>query len=389
MEKQTNIPIWRNKKTIPILLQIVFAVAVLGLGAYFVLNAVHGLKKIGLTLGFGFLQSNASFMISDKLISFSPSDSFGKALLVGLLNTLKITVIGIVCSAIFGTLIGIGRLSDNWLLKKMTSAYVEIVRNVPLLVQILFLYYTVFLPLPTIDKNINLFHVFYFSNRGSAIPWFTLHDSWLIWLIFLIVGAFIAVMMRKVMLRKQIESGTRKHPLLWGIGSLLLMLAAAYAFSSEPPLGWSVPAVNGKLFEGGYVITSEFAAIMLGLIIYTTAFVAEIVRSGIMAVPKGQVEAAKALGLKKGMVMRFVILPQASRIIIPPMTSQFLNLLKNSTLGVAVGYTEMFSIGNTILNQTGRAVEMILLTSSVYLIVSLTISYLMNIFNKRFQLIER
>ncbi|MBP1995633.1 amino acid ABC transporter permease [Paenibacillus eucommiae] len=389
MGKQTKIPIWRNKKTIPILLQIVFAVVIAALGTYFVLNALQGLKKIGISLSFDFLKSTASFMISDKLIEFSPADSYGKALLVGLMNTLKIAVIGIFFSAIIGTVVGIGRLSDNWLVKKLAGGYVEIVRNIPLLVQIFFLYFTVFLPFPKIEQSINLFGIFYFSNRGNAIPWFTANDSWLIWLAFVVVGILAGVIMIKFMLKKQIEAGKRKFPFIWGLGSAAIILLLAFAITSELPLSLSLPVIQGRLYEGGYVITSEFAAILFGLIIYHSAFVAEIVRSGIMAVPKGQIEAAKALGLKKSTIMRLVTLPQAGRIIVPPLTSQFLNLVKNSTLGVAVGYTEMFSIGNTIINQTGRAVEIIVLVAGVYLIVSLIISFLMNWFNRHFQLVER
>jgi len=389
MGRSNKIPIWRNKKTIPWLLQTIFVIVIAALAAYFILNALRGLESIGITLGFDFLKSTASFMITDQLIAYTPADSYGRALLVGLMNTLKIAVIGIVLSAVIGTIVGISRLSDNWLIKKLAAGYVEMIRNIPLLVQIFFLYFTVFLPFPKIEQGINWLKAIYFSNRGTAIPWFDLRDGWLVWFVLLIVGAVAGVVLYKFMLAKQVESGRRTYPFLWGIGSLSLLLAVAFLITSDWPLTVSLPAINGRLYEGGYVITSEFAAIMCGLVLYHSAFIAEIVRSGIMAVPKGQIEAAGALGLKKRTIMSRVIMPQASRIIIPPVTSQFLNLVKNSTLGVAVGYTEMFSIGNTIINQTGRAVEIIMLVASVYLVVSLIISLLMNLFNRHFQLVER
>jgi len=389
VKQYPKIPFWRNKKTLPVLLQILFALIVAALGAFFIANAMQGLKKIGITLGFDFLKSNASFAITDKLISFESTDSYGRALLVGLLNTLKVSVIGIIVSAVLGLLIGIARLSDNWLVRKLSGGYVEIIRNTPLLVQIFFLYFAVFLAFPKIEQAFNLFDAIYFSNRGTAIPWFKLNGSWIVWLIMLVIGITVAVFLWKRKLKKQVEQGKRTFPFAWSIGAVAAALAIAYAVTLQSPLALTVPHINGRLFEGGYVITSEFAAILFGLIIYTSAFVAEIVRAGIQAVPKGQVEAARALGLKKGTVMRLVVLPQAVRIMIPPMTSEFLNLVKNSTLAIAVGFTDLFSVGNTIINQTGRSVEIILLIAGVYLVVSLIISFFMNLFNRHFQLVER
>jgi len=389
MQKKVAIPIWKNKKALPVLLQSMFVILIAALGIFLITNAIEGLRQIGIKLGFDFFNSTASFSIDDKLIAYTPRDSYGRALLVGLLNTVKVGAIGIVISAVIGLFIGIGRLSDNWLIKKLTGGYVELIRNTPLLIQIFFLYFAVLLPLPRIEKNINIYNLFYFSNRGTAIPWFTAKPSFGVWLVFLAVGIILAIILWRVMLKKQVESGKARYPFIWSIGSIVLMLLAAYLLTSGLPVGISIPRIKGVLFEGGYVISSEFAAILLGLIIYHSAFIAEIVRAGIMAVPKGQIEAAKALGLKKGTIMRLVILPQASRIIIPSATSQFLNLFKNSTLAIAVGYTDLFSIGNTIINQTGRAIEIMILMALVYLIVSLAISLFMNYFNKHFQLVER
>ena len=389
MQKKVAIPIWKNKKALPVLLQSMFVILIAALGIFLITNAIEGLRQIGIKLGFDFFNSTASFSIDDKLIAYTPRDSYGRALLVGLLNTVKVGAIGIVISAVIGLFIGIGRLSDNWLINKLTGGYVELIRNTPLLIQIFFLYFAVLLPLPRIEKNINIYNLFYFSNRGTAIPWFTAKPSFGVWLVFLAAGIILAIILWRVMLKKQVESGKARYPFIWSIGSIVLMLLAAYLLTSGLPVGISIPRIKGVLFEGGYVISSEFAAILSGLIIYHSAFIAEIVRAGIMAVPKGQIEAAKALGLKKGTIMRLVILPQASRIIIPSATSQFLNLFKNSTLAIAVGYTDLFSIGNTIINQTGRAIEIMILMALVYLIVSLAISLFMNYFNKHFQLVER
>lgn len=389
MQKKVAIPIWKNKKALPVLLQIVFIFLIAALCMFLIKNAVQGLSRIGIKLGFNFLNSTASFSIDDKLIEYTPRDNYGRALLVGLLNTVKVGATGIILSAILGLFIGIGRLSDNWLVKKLTGGYVELIRNTPLLIQIFFLYFAVLLPLPRIEKNINIYNIFYLSNRGTAIPWFTAKPSMGVWLVFLIAGIILAILLWRTMLKKQVESGKAMYPFIWSIGAVILTLLAAYLLTSGLPVEISIPRINGVLFEGGYVISCEFAAILFGLIFYHSAFIAEIVRAGIIAVPKGQIESAKALGLKKGTIMRLVILPQASRVIIPSMTSQFLNLFKNSTLAIAVGYTDLFSIGNTIINQTGRAIEIMVLMAFVYLIVSLLISLFMNYFNKHFQLVER
>jgi len=389
MNKKTTTPFWKNKKVIPILLQIVFLVLVISVAALLISNAIRGLGKIGIKLGFNFLDSTAGFSIDDRLIEYTPSDSFTSALLVGLLNTLKVGAIGIIISAILGLFIGIGRLSNNWLIQKLTGGYIELIRNTPLLIQIFFLYFAVFLPLPQIEENINFQNLIYLSNRGTAVPWFMTNQSSGIWLIFVVIGLVMAIVLWKRMLKKQVDTGKRMYPSVWSIATILITILAAYIVTSGLPLDLTIPKINKVAFEGGYVISSEFASILLGLVFYHSAFIAEIVRSGIMAIPKGQIEATKALGLKKGVTMRLVILPQAFRVIIPSMTSQFLNLFKNSTLAIAVGFTDMFSIGNTIINQTGRAIEIMILIASIYLVVSLVISFLMNCFNRYYKLVER
>lgn len=389
MNRKTTTPLWKNKKVIPIILQAAFLVVLILLAVFFISNASRGLQKIGIKLGFDFLNSTAGFSIDDRLIDYTPSDNFGRALLVGLFNTLKVGLVGIVISGILGLFIGIGRLSSNWLVKKITGGYVEIIRNTPLLIQIFILYFAVFLPFPHIERNINFKNIIFFSNRGTAIPWFTANQSSGIWLIFLLIGLAAAVVFWKVMLKKQVESGKSMHPMLWSLGAVLIAVIAAYAVTSSAPVQLSLPKINKLAFKGGYVLSSEFASILCGLFIYHSAFIAEIVRAGIMAVPKGQIEATKALGMKKGATMRLVILPQAFRVIIPSVTSQFLNLFKNSTLAIAVGYTDLFSIGNTIINQTGQSIQIMILMASIYLIVSLVISFLMNCFNNYYKLVER
>lgn len=389
MQKKAVFLIWKSKKFLSIILQVVFVLVITAVGAFFISNAVRGMNEIGIRIGFDFLNSTASFAITDKIIDYTPSDSYGRALLVGLLNTIRVGTIGIVISAVLGTIIGIGRLSDNWLMRVLTKGYVEIIRNTPLLIQIFFIYFSVFLTLPQIEQNYNFINLFYFSNRGVAIPWFIVDSSSYIWLIMTVVGVISAVLQWKIKLKRQIESGRSTYPFIWSAASFMLLITAAFIITGKAPAGLSTPRIEGVLFKGGYVLNIEFASILLGLIIYHSAFIAEIVRAGIMAVPKGQIEAAKALGLKNGTIMRLITLPQASRIIIPSATSQFLNLFKNSTLAIAVGYTDLFSIGNTIINQTGRAIEIMVLIASVYLVISVIISFFMNWFNKHYQLIER
>ncbi len=389
LSSTTSPPFWRDKRVIPILLQVLFAVLVVLLAAFFFFNALGSLRQMGMSFGYDFLGKMASFDIGDKLIEFSSTDTYGRAFLVGILNTIKVAFIGIILATILGFIVGISRLSSNWLARTVATFYVEIFRNTPLLVQIFIWFYAVFLSFPTIEKSINALGLFYFSNRGTVIPWFDLTSSSFIWLIFLLIGLFLSFIVWKVRIKQQVETGQRKYPSLWALGSIVAWLVIPWFFTSHLPLQLSVPVIAGRGFEGGYTIGPGFGALLVALVMYTASYIAEIVRGGILAVSKGQVEAAKALGLKSPTILRLVILPQAIRIIIPPLTSQYLNLIKNSSLAAAVAYQELVGVGITVLSQTGKSVEVISIVILVYLSMSLFTSLLMNIFNKYTQLVER
>lgn len=381
-------PFWRDKKVIPILSQGIFALIIILSVIFLFSNALNGLNQMGIALGFDFLKTSASFGIYETLIEYSPASSYGKAFLVGVLNTLRVSFFGIILASLIGLFIGIARLSNNWLVNKTAGVYVEIFRNTPLLVQISIWYFAVFLPLPKIEESIHVLG-FYLSNRGSAIPWFNATSGTLIWVVLFVIGIISSVILWKKMLKKQIETGTRKFPGIWAIGAIITSLIVSFLLTMQPPFHVTLPVVEGRSFIGGYRASPEFLAILLGLVIYTSTYIGEIVRGGIQSVQKGQVEASKALGLKGSTTMRLVIFPQAIRVIIPPVTSQYLNLIKNSSLAIAVGYQEVVSVGETILNQTGKAVETVTIMILVYLTFSLLTSFFMNKFNKRSQIVER
>ncbi|MFA9559681.1 amino acid ABC transporter permease [Evansella sp. AB-rgal1] len=388
----TTTPFWRDKRIKPILLQLLFVI-IIGIAMfYFINNALTGLKRMGLSLSYSFLNSTASFDISgDKLIEYSATDKYSRAILVGFLNTLRVAILGIIFATIIGVILGIARLSNNWLARNTSKVFVEIFRNTPLLVQMIIWYSAVFLTLPLIGDNYNFANAIFLSNRGIAIPWFKPIDITWIWLSFIVLGIIGAVFTWKWKIKQQVETGKRKYPSIWVFGTLLLSIIFPFVVTQSGPFTLSIPEINpnGRSFVGGFVISPSFGAVLLALVMYTSAFIAEIVRSGIMGVNKGQVEAAQSLGLKSSTMLRLVIFPQAYRIMIPPMTSQYLNLTKNSSLAVAVGYPELVSVGNTILNQSGRAIQMITIMIICYLTFSLITSLLMNIFNKYTQLVER
>ncbi|MET0785084.1 MAG: ABC transporter permease subunit [Paenisporosarcina sp.] len=385
----TSTPFWRDKRVIPILLQVVFTVIVVLAGVFFFTNALDSMRQIGMVFGYDFLGKMAAFDIGEKLIEFSSTDTYGKAFVVGILNTIKVSLIGIILATILGFIIGVSRLSTNWLARTVATVYVEVFRNTPLLVQIFIWFYAVFLTFPIIEKSLNAFNLFYFSNRGTVIPWFDLTSSSFIWFIALLIGIILSFVVYKVRIKRQVESGKRKYPMYWASASIVSALVIAGMITLESPLLLSIPEIAGRGYEGGYTIGPGFGALLVALVLYTASYIAEIVRGGILAVPKGQVEAAKALGLKSPTLLRLVVLPQAIRIIIPPLTSQYLNLIKNSSLAAAVAYPELVGVGITILSQTGKSIEVISIVILVYLSMSLFTSLLMNIFNKYSQLVER
>lgn len=388
MKKTTSTPLWRNRKVVPIISQIIFVLIVGIVIAFMVRNVISGLEQIGLVLGLDYLNLKASFPIAESIISYTPDDPYTRALLVGLLNTLKVSVFGIILATIIGVIVGVARLSNNWLVSKVATVYVEVFRNTPLLVQIFIWNFAVFLPMPKIQDAISVGQL-YFSNRGASIPWFTLQDNTLIWLVILIFLIAGSIILFKKLTKVSIESGKSTYPFISSVGLIVIGTIIIYIILGNGPLGFSVPVFNGNSFEGGTSLSIGFMSVLAALTIYTSTYISEIVRAGIMGVPKGQTEAAKALGFKSHTALRLIIFPQAIRIIIPPLTSQYLNLIKNSSLAMAVAYQDIVGIGNTIINQTGHTLETLLIVISVYLLFSLTTSLLMNIFNKKFQLVER
>jgi general L-amino acid transport system permease protein len=370
--------------------QILVLVLVVSLVAILTDNLLYNLDQKGIPLGFDFLNSQASFDIGETLIPYSPSDTYGRAILVGLLNSLRVMVLGIALATMVGLGVGIARLSDNWLVRNLALVYVETFRNVPLLVQLFFWYFAFFVPLPTIEKRITLLGSVLVANQGIALPWFVATAGTGIWLGLLALGVLAAAWLWRWRTRLMVEEGSAEKPVLWGLGAIALSALIALVVTQTAPFFLSLPQVaNNTQFQGGLVISSEFGTLLLGLTIYTASFIAEIVRGGIQSVPKGQIEAAQALGLKPGRIMQMVILPQALRVIIPPLTSQYLNLWKNSSLAVAVGYADMYSVSSTTFNQTGRVLQAMVLIAVTYLTISLTISLLMNLYNQSVQLKER
>ena len=369
--------------------QVVAVLAVVALGWYLFHNTQSNLAQRGILSGFGFLEQSAGFGIPQHLIDYTESDSYGRVFLIGLLNTLLVSVIGIVLATLLGFVIGVARLSPNWLVNKLATVYIEIFRNIPPLLQIFFWYFAVLLPLPGPKQSLSIGDTFFLSNRGLNMPAPSMAEGF--WPFLITLGlALLAVLLMARWARRRFEASGQAFPaLLTGLGMLVLLPAFAVLIFGSP-FHWTVPELKGFNFRGGLVLIPELIALTLALTVYTAAFIAENVRSGIQAVSHGQTEAARSLGLKPGVTLRKVIIPQALRVIIPPLTSQYLNLVKNSSLAAGIGYPDMVSLfAGTVLNQTGQAIEVIAITMSVYLSISISISLLMNWYNKRIALVER
>jgi len=371
-----------------IIWQIVIVGIIFGIGWYLVHNTNQNLAARRIATGFGFIDRVAGIPIGESLIAYDPAIStYGRALWIGVLNTLKVSVVGIVLATIIGTLIGIGRLSRNWLMARLTGVYVEVIRDIPLLLQLLF-WYSLLQALPGPRQALKIGDSVFISNRGIKAPLFDWEIAHSVAFLGLVVGAILTWLWARRADRMQAATGAR--PKVWpiGIGGIVLLPILIWA-AFGAPLQTEYPVLRGFNFQGGGTISPEYSALLIGLVTYTAGFTAEIVRSGIQAVPAGQWEAARALGLRHGVILRRIILPQALRVIIPPMSSQYLNLTKNSSLAVAIGYQDVVSLANTILNQTGQAVEGIAYIMAVYLTISLSISLFMNWYNARIALVER
>lgn len=371
-----------------VLFQIIAMAIVIAIGWYLVGNTLHNLATRNIQTGFDYLSREAGFAIGETLIPYNATDTYARALWVGVINTLKVSLIGIVFAMLIGVVIGVARLSSNWLLAKLATIYVETLRNIPVLLQLFFWYGLITEVLPAPRQALQPIEGVFLSNRGFKMPAPADHPAWWGALIALIVAILAVRFLLARARRIQAATGDRPKTLIPSLALLIGLPVAVWAVMGAP-LALDMPELRGFNFQGGISVSPEFAALTLGLTLYTAAFIAETVRSGIQAVGKGQWEAAAALGLKPGVTMRLIILPQALRVIVPPTTSQFLNLTKNSSLAVAIGYPDIVSVANTTLNQTGQAIENIALIMLAYLTVSLSISAFMNWYNKRIALVER
>jgi len=347
-------------------------------------QTAYNLDKRGISSGFDFLNMSAGYDISIRLISFTSEDTHLRAYFVGLLNTLLIAICGCFLATILGFLVGIIRLSSNWLFKNIAYVYVEFTRNVPVLLQII-LYYSILLHLPQIKQAIVLLDNFYLTNRGFFMPSPVPKEGFGIVIASLIFAIIVSYFLKKYLKKRQETTG-RQYPIFLINSTFIIFIPIFFYYITDMPIEFDNPVLKGFNFKGGMVVRPEFLGMLFGLSIYTAAFISETVRSGIISVSKGQREASKALGLKNNLVMRLVIIPQALRVIIPPLTSQYLNLTKNSSLGIAIGYADLVhGFGGISLNQTGRAIEIMMIVMLTYLSISLIISIFMNIYNKSVQ----
>lgn len=378
---------WNDANVRAIIYQVVAVLLVVLVGWYLVSNTLHNLASRHISTGFGFLQQEAGFAISETPIEYSATDHYARAFVVGLLNTLKLAIIGIVCATVLGVVLGVARLSSNWLIRKLASLYVEVIRNIPLLLQLLF-WYGILIALPPARQALSPFSGVFLSQRGLFFP--VMQEHWVHpWLsLFVLFGAVLAWFYYRWGSRRQDETGKPFALVLPVIACLIVPPLLAFVFSGAP-FALDAPELGGFNFSGGASISPEFTCMLLGLVTYTAAFIAEIVRAGILSVSHGQTEAARSLGLQPGFTLRLVVLPQALRVILPPLTSQYLNLTKNSSLAVAVGYPDLTSVANTSINQTGQAIEGVSMIMIVYLTISLLTAAFMNWYNARIALVER
>ncbi len=382
-------PFWRDERYLQILGQVVFVLLV-GLFFYSIArNMITGLARQGMALGFNFLKSMSGFDIGEMLIEYSRSSTYGRALLVGLVNTLMVSVLGIIFSTILGIILGVARLSTNYLVNKIAAFYLEVMRNLALLVFLIFWYLGVFLKLPRVKDAILWPGNILLTNRGVGIPWGVPTETFGTYRLILLGGLVLASAVAVILHYRGRRTGRPPLTTLWFFVTLVGAAAIGWIVLPSAPLALDLPYVKGLNLAGGRILSPEFMALFSGLTLYTAAFIGEVVRAGIQSVSKGQVEASRALGLSGFQTLRLVVFPQALRVIIPPLTSQYLNLTKNSSLAVAIGYPDFFYVSSTVINQSGRAVEMISLIMLVYLATSLLTSVFMNWYNQKIRLVER
>lgn len=394
--------LWRDVRVQRFAFQLLFAAVIIVVGYVLVTNLTRELANRNLEafpfvsfsgsfpfidLTPGFLQQRAGFGIQETSFgsSYSANDSYGDAYVIGLLNTVRVALIGIALATMLGVVAGIARLSTNWLVSRVAMLYVEVFRNIPLAVQLIFWLTVVVLRLPKIDDAPELGGFAVISNRAIAVPWATSGDGLGIWLLLLVGAAAAAAVVYRYRARREESSGRPSHPGWWSLGTLAALAIAGF-FIAGAPLDFDRPVLENRRVMGGLSFSPEFVALLIGLVVYTGTFIAEIVRGSILAITKGQSEAAAALGLSTAQRLRLIVLPQAMRIIIPPLTNQYLNLTKNSSLAIFVAYPDVFKVASISINQTGQAVPLIILVMVTYLAMSLLTSVVMNIVNRRLEI---
>ncbi len=369
--------------------QIISSLIVFGFLYWMIGNFLEITQQRGMALNYGFLKEAAGFPIKESFIPYDSTMSFGRAVLVGLINTLVVSAAGILFATVLGFIIGLMRLSTNWMISHIGLAFIEFHRNIPLLVLLFLWYFGVFTQLPPVKESIMLPGLLYINQRGFYLTWPHLGDGGTVFVAFLIAGIILAIITWVVLRRIREVKGKETYFGRISLAILVLVPLIGWFVSGGKPLQFDVPVLKGFNFQGGLRLTTEFTALLIGLAMYTAAFIAEVFRSGIQAVQKGQIEAARAVGLRYSQILSLIIIPQAMRVIIPPLISQYLNLTKNSSLALVIGYQELFAIGKVTINQAGRAVPVFILIMATYLAISLLTAVVMNIYNKRVQFIER
>ncbi len=402
-QNTTNIPFWRDTRVLKVLFQILFLLGVFLLAGLLYANMLKGLESRGLNLKLDFLRNEAGFDVSDSVIEYASSDTYLKAFYVGVLNTVRVSLVGILCATVLGLFFGIARLSTNWLVRNIAATYIEIFRNVPLLLQIVF-WFTVFGSLPAARDSIELFNAVYINNRSIHFPSLQQTAGFSSWVGYLYAAAILAIIsvfvLALIFYRKQAERMKEgddnryfmhiSRAAMWSaVPVFLIVTIIGWFFAPESPFVLVRPEFQKFNVVGGIRFSASFISLLIGLSVYTSAFIAEVVRSGIQAVSKGQREAARAVGLSTGQTLRLIVLPQAVPIIIPPLTSQYLNLAKNSSLAAAAGYDDLFRIGKTIMTQAGKEIPVFAMIMVNYLTMSLTTSAAMNWYNSWVNRIKR
>ena len=395
-QDSAKIPFWRDIRFLRVFFQVIFIIGIILLALFFYTNMLKGLEKQDIELSWDFLFSEAEFDLSEG-IDFDPTDTNLKAFWVGIVNTLRVTIVGIFCATIIGFLFGVARLSSNWLISKIAAVYVEIFRNIPLVLQIIF-WYALKAVLPLVRESINFFDTIFINIRGVYLPSVELADGFNTWLWYPITGIILAILVtigfavfRHFYRFRDIQQTDRPSfvsnlifSAKWTAAPIILIIPIVGLFlTSGTPFELSRPEFQGFNFEGGINFSPEFTAMLIGLTIYTSAYIAEVVRAGIQSVVKGQREAARSVGLKESQVLRLVVIPQAIPVIVPPLTSQYLNLAKNSSLGTFIAYSDLYAVAEIINGHTDQSVPIFAIIMTCYLIMSLITSAFMNWYNRR------